>query len=265
MRRSSFPLQKIRTKTIPMNNPILTDQLASDIIDLYHSDVSNAETLIEGYLKQRLEGLSPSESLEVIDTLTHEFKPVISQKTSALKTGPDLVAKLFSLFLGKEVSDIDLSSAEFLERLAGSLNTVFDSLNELIGVINVTLLGKQSKSETIRQIIGSNLHEEVERSSLETYLAQIKEAFLVSHQAFKKAAQIKVKEIILELDPRRIEESEHGGLRLGPLKKANLFETYQLKFQRVQKWFESGRFEEELLRNFESICEKSLHDRRELK
>lgn len=246
-----------------MNNPILIEELASDIKDLYHSDVVQAVTLIEGYLDQCLDGLSPSERLELLDKLTHEFKPVIPQEPSG--PGPDLVTKLFSLFLGKEVSDIDLSSAEFLERLAGSLNTVFDSLNELLGIINVTLLGKQEELETIRHIIGTNLHDEGEHSSLETYLDQIKEAFLVSHQAFKKAAQTRVKEILLELDPQRIEESEPGGLKLGPLRKANLFEIYQQKFQRVQKWFESGRFEEELLRDFERTCERSLHDRRELK
>ena len=246
-----------------MNNPILIEELASDIKDLYHSDVSQAGTLIEGYLGQCLEGLSPSERLELLDKLAHEFKPAIPQQPSG--PGPDIVTKLFSLFLGKEVSDIDLSSAEFLERLAGSLNTVFDSLNELIGIIHGTLFGKQAELETIRQIIGTNLHDEGEHSSLETYLAQIKEAFLVSHQAFKKSAQTKVNEILLELDPQRLEECEPGRLKLGPLRKANLFEIYQQKFERVQKWYESGRFEEELLRDFERTCERSLHDRRELK
>jgi len=252
-----------------MTNPILIDELAREIKDMYHADgstdESNAETLIENHLKQRLEGFSQSERLELLDKLTHEFRPIISQEPVAPRAGPDHVVKLFALFLGKEVSDTDLSSAEFLERLASSLNTVFDSLNELIGVINVTLSGKKTELETIRQIIGTNLHDEVERSSLETYLAQIKEAFLVSHQSFKKAAQAKVKEILLELDPRRIEESEPAGLKVGPLRKANLFEIYQHKFQRVQKWFESGRFEEELLRNFERTCERSLHNRREVK
>lgn len=248
-----------------MNNPIFIDELARDTKDIYHSDVSHAGTLIEDYLKKRLEGLDQSERLELLDKLTSEFKPVIPQESSAPGPGGDLVAKLFSLFLGKQVSDIDLSSAEFLERLAGSLNTVFDSLNELLGVINETLLGKQSGLQTIRHMIGTNLQDEVERSTLKAYLDQIKKAFLVSHQASKKAAQNKVKEILLELDPQRIEESEPGRLKLGPLRKAHLFEIYQQKFERVQKWFESGRFEEELLRNFERICERSLHDRRELK
>lgn len=248
-----------------MNNPISIDELVRDIKDIYHSDVSHAGTLIEDYLKQRLEGFDQSKRLDFLDKLTREFKPVPPQEPSAPGPGGDLVAKLFSLFLGKQVSDIDLSSAEFLERLAGSLNTVFDSLNELLGVINATLLGKQADLETIRRVIGTNLHGEVEHSSLRAYLAQIKKAFLVSHQAFKKAAQTKVKEILLELDPQRIEESEPGGLKLGPLRKANLFEIYQEKFERVQKWFESGRFEEELLRDFERTCERSLHDRRESK
>jgi len=87
-----------------MNNPILIDELARDIKNLYHSDVSNAGTLIEGYLDQCLEVLGPSERLELLDKLSHEFKPVIPQKPSGPGTGPDLVARLFSLFLGKQVS-----------------------------------------------------------------------------------------------------------------------------------------------------------------
>ncbi len=235
-----------------MTSPLSIDVLAAEIRDICHSDVSEAETLIERYLDKRLSGVSASERLDLLEKLTHEFRQAIPQEHRAYD--PDLVAKLSFLFLGKKVSKVDLSSREFLERLADSLNTVFTNLNELVGVINANLLGNNAELETIRHHIGANLQDESGGSSLEDYLTQIKKAFLTSHQAFKQAAQAKVSEILVELDPKRIADSETGVLKVGPLRKAGLFDVYQEKFQRVQKWFESERFMNDLLREFEKIC-----------
>jgi hypothetical protein len=239
-----------------MTSPLSIDVLAAEILDIYHSDVSEAETLIERYLDKRLRGVSASERLDLLEKLTHEFRQAIPQEPRAYD--PDLVAKLSFLFLGKKVSKVDLSSREFLERLADSLNTVFTNLNELVGVINANLLGNNAELETIRHHIGANLQDGGGGSSLEDYLTQIKKAFLTSHQAFKQAAQAKVSEILVELDPKRIAHSETGVLKVGPLRKAGLFDVYQEKFQRVQKWFESERFMNDLLREFEKIC-RSLY------
>ena len=239
-----------------MTSPLSIDVLAAEILDIYHSDVSEAETLIERYLDKRLRGVSASERLALLGKLTHEFRQAIPQEPRAYD--PDLVAKLSFLFLGKKVSKVDLSSREFLERLADSLNTVFTNLNELVGVINANLLGNNAELETIRHHIGANLQDERGGSSLEDYLTQIKKAFLTSHQAFKQAAQAKVSEILVELDPKRIADTETGVLKVGPLRKAGLFDVYQEKFQRVQKWFESERFMNDLLREFEKIC-RSLY------
>ena len=239
-----------------MTSPLSIDVLAAEILDICHSDVSEAETLIERYLDKRLRGVSASERLDLLEKLTHEFRQAIPQEPRAYD--PDLVAKLSFLFLGKKVSKVDLSSHEFLERLADSLNTVFTNLNELVGVINANLLGNNAELETIRHHIGANLQDESGGSSLEDYLTQIKKAFLTSHQAFKQAAQAKVSEILVELDPKRIAHSETGVLKVGPLRKAGLFDVYQEKFQRVQKWFESERFMNDLLREFEKIC-RSLY------
>jgi hypothetical protein len=239
-----------------MNSPVSIEELASAVKQIYRSDVSQAETLIEKYLEERLQGASPLDKLAHLERLCEEFRGAAAQEPSSPESQPEVVAKLFSLFLGKKVSESDLSSNEFLERLAGSLNTVFDSLNEIVGVINATLLGKQAELETIRQIIGTDLHDELGGSSLEDYLAQIKKAFLASHQAFKEAAEIQVRQILHELDPHRLAETEAGGLKIGALKKAGLFEVYQERFQKVQNWFSDGRFTEELLREFEKSCQR---------
>ena len=92
---------------------------------------------------------------------------------------------------------------------------------------------------------------------MEAHLDQIKKAFLTSHQAFKEAVRNKVGAILRELDPDRIAEIGGGGLKFGPLKKAGDFDLYREKFQRVQKWFRSERFTEDLLREFEKICQRT--------
>lgn len=235
-----------------MNSPVSIEEFAIGIRSIYSLDASQAETLIENYLEEKVRGFSALERLDLLEKLTHEFRQAIPEDPRA--HDPDLVTKLSFLFLGKKVSKVDLSSREFLERLADSLNTVFTELNELVGVINAHLLGNNTELKTIRHHIGANLQDESEGSSLEDYLTQIKKAFLTSHQAFQQAAQAKVSEILVELDPKRITDSETGVLKVGPLRKAGLFDVYQEKFQRVQKWFDSERFMNDLLREFEKIC-----------
>ena len=100
------------------------------------------------------------------------------------------------------------------------------------------------------------MREKPNRDSLQNYLDQIQEAFLVAHKAFQEAAQTKVGEILKELSPDHFEASEGGWLKFGPFRKAELFEIYKEKFQACKSWFESGRFMEELLREFEKTCQK---------
>jgi len=158
---------------------------------------------------------------------------------------------------------MDLSSNELLEKLALSLNTIFDTMNEMIRTIDTTLLGKKPELETIRHIIGSQLEAETHSDSLQTYLTRIQKAFLISHKAFQEATQIKLGEILKELNPERFESEPMGGFKVGPLRKAELFERYKERFQTIKKWFESGRFKEELLREFEKACQRLYpNDRR---
>ena len=113
---------------------------------------------------------------------------------------------------------------------------------------------------TIRGIIGSNF-EKIEASgthdSLQSYLDQIQDAFLVAHQSFQQAAQTRVRQILDELDPKRISDLSKGGYKFGPFRKAELFEVYKEEFKVCKAWFESGRFANELLREFEKTCQKS--------
>ena len=231
-------------------------QLANDIREIHASDRLQAEALVETYLEKKMNELSGRERMRLLKELAFVFNRADSDTSSGTNLREEVFSQLFSLLLGRKVSQVDLSSPELLERLAESLNTIFDTLNKLVSVINGNLFGEHAGEETIRKVLFFELEREKESKSLESYLGQISKAFLIAQQAFKKAAYTRVREILLEMDPRRIASVSGGGLRLGPLRKAESFEIYEERYNKVKKWFESGRFMEELLREFENNCQE---------
>jgi hypothetical protein len=44
-------------------------------------------------------------------------------------------------------------------------------------------------------------------------------------------------------------------LKFGPMKKAEMFDIYEQRYGKIQKWFSSGRFMEDFLREFEKNCQ----------
>ncbi|HBD07329.1 MAG TPA: hypothetical protein DCZ69_03630 [Syntrophobacteraceae bacterium] len=242
-----------------MTESISTADLAKELDAIYRSDASRAEALMEGLLAERFADHAPATRMVLLDQVIREFRevdaaaPVISET----RFNEEVFTGLFSLVLGKEITQSDIPVAVLHERLRDSLNTVFDSLNELIGVIHQTLSSQGEEVETIRSVIGSKLWEEGGHKPLEDYLGQIKKSFLVAHQAFKEAAKAKVMQILSELSPDRMADGFSGsGLGFGPFRKAELFEQYQQKFKQCLDWFTDGRFEEELLREFERRCQQ---------
>jgi PAS domain-containing protein len=236
-----------------MSDPIPIDRLANEIRNIYISDKNQSEKQIEKFLTNRFKELSGPESLDVLNKLIDEF-----DNRHPIRIDNSIIPRTFSFLLGRDVSGTDLSSTELIERLAESLKTIFDSLNQLIGVINMTLTGETFGDQTIRQVIGFHLEGEEQTKSLESYLGQINEAFLTVQRSFKKTAQIKVGQILEEIDPDRISAQGGGGLKIGPLRKAEYYEIYEEKFRRIKKWFESGRFMEEFLREFEKNCQNLM-------
>jgi hypothetical protein len=239
-----------------MASDISPKRLAREIRSIYESDRLQAATLIEDYLEKRLNVISGQEQLDRLQAVKSEFVS-IEKPGKNFQTGldPEVMRKLAVLLLGGTFATADLSSEDFLERLAESLNTIFDILNELVGVINKTLLGETMGDETIRQYIGFHLEGDTRAKSLDSYLGQIKNAFLITQKAFKEAGLAIFSEILAEFDPARIEETTARGWRLGPLRKAEGFDLYVDKFQVCQKWLESGRFMEAFLREFERSCQ----------
>ncbi len=246
-----------------MNHPVSIERLMEEIRTLYQANPTRAEKLMEAYLQETLKEYPPEEKIRFLEALIQRLESTDAPVEKETFLHSEEFTRLFTLLFGERISAMDLSSNELLENLAHSLNTIFDTMNEMIRIIDTTLFGKKPELETIRHIIGSQLEAETHSDSLQTYLARIQKAFLISHKAFQEAAQIRLGEILKELNPERFESEPIGGFKVGPLRKAELFERYKERFQTIKKWFESGRFREELLRDFEKVCQRLYpNDRR---
>jgi len=237
--------------------------IAAEIRKIYESSPSASAALIEAYLEEHLKQSSPEEKLTVIRELARRLEvapprlnPALVKSESDEFSGQKEYSHLFALLFGSSIAKFDLSSEEDLEKVAQSLNTIFDTLNQIIAVIHVTLLGEQPELETIRHIIGSGVEDHDKTDSVQTYLSQIQKAFLIAHRAYQEATKNKVRQILEEISPNKISESAGDNLKFGPFKKAELFESYKEKHALCNRWFESGRLMEEVMRDFEKICQK---------
>jgi hypothetical protein len=237
-----------------MADVLSNDELAHEIRQIYGSNPLQAESAIERFLIKRLATLSDNEKKSFLTSLAAIFHTPERDKTPENGTEEAVFTGIFSLLLGKEVSNENLSAPEIMERLSESLNTIFVTLNRLVQNINATLLGGNTDEQTIRHVIGSRLEDQAPQVSLEEYLGRIDKAFFISHQAFKQAAHTLVLKMLREIDPEKIAAEAGQGLKFGPLKKAEYFGIYETKFSTLKTWFESGRFMEDLLREFEYNC-----------
>jgi len=239
-----------------MTSQISLGQLAHEIRQIYGSVSSKAETLIDTHLEQRLRAFTADKKIGLLEELTNEFSRTPPESSDYERVRQEVVSKLFPFLLGKKVSQEDLESKEFLQKLAESLNTIFDNLNRLISVINMTLCPGFESEKTIRGIIGDRLKGEKQSRTLESYLGQIKKAFSISQRAFQEAVYKKANDILLKLDPEKMEATPEKGWKFGPFREAEHFELYKDEFRKFRKWVESGRLSEEFQREFESQCRK---------
>ena len=163
--------------------------------------------------------------------------------------------QLVTRFLGQSGATEGLSSKELADKFAAALETLFDSVNQIVSVINVTLLGQSEELETIRKVIGSNLKGDKEFSAIKDYLERIQKAFLVAHNCFQVSAATLLQELLAELDPQVLLDAKSSGLKFGPLRRAELFDQYEEKHRRCKRWLDSGQYKERLLREFEKQCQ----------
>ncbi len=237
-----------------MSDSISVEILAQEIRQIYSKDFRQAERRIAEYMQEQLATLSATEKINILERITAQFGASVPASAAPAYLDDEVLTRLFSLVLGDKVTRADLSSADLLQRLAESLNTIFDALNKLVAVIDSTLLGKDQGEETIRQVIGFHLEGQDQTRSLESYLGQINKAFLMAQQASKDAAFQMVGKILHELDPEKISQKIGGGLKFGPLRKAELYDAFEQEMNKCRQWYESGRFMQDLQREFEKNC-----------
>lgn len=240
-----------------MNSLDISHQALKEQIKAVYADTAQ-EGAIEAHLDAVLANLDKNSRREVLDRLIQDFEHdtgVTNSTQENMGIDDHVLARVIKLLLGRNVSQADMNSDELLESLAESINTVFEALNQLIGTINTTLMGKQDSDQTIRQVIGYHLEGAGHGRTLDSYIGQIGKAFFESQQASKRAAHAKVKEIIRELSPENIAR-DSGASRLSPMKKSKYYDEYLNKFEKIEQWFESGRFMESFLREFERNCQK---------
>jgi hypothetical protein len=236
-----------------MNSPVPLHKLTREIRALSQSGLADREDSIEQYLEQELRDIPFAERLLILE----ELAGIFNHAGPSLSLAPSESGRLLSLMLGNGFPGSDHSSAEISGKFADSLNTVFDTLNQLISVIHSSLLGRKPELETIRHVIGTQIEGDGEDTSLKTYLDQIQQAFLTAHTAFQQAARSIVEEMLSALDPEALANATKPGLKFGPLRKAELFESYREKYLECRGWFDTGHFSEKLLREFEKICQKT--------
>lgn len=238
-----------------MIDDALISRLVDDIRTQYLTNPCNGKQVVADYLKDQLVEHSPEQARAIIQRVMHSFSA--SSVSADIPADKELLTRVFGLLLGRKVTPDDLSSGELLECLAKSLNAIFDALNQLISVINMSFNGGAEKGEqTIRQFIGFHLEGEDQTQSLEVYLGQINKAFLTTQKAFKDATHTKVGQILDALDPEKLAAERSGGLKIGPMRKAEDFDILKEKIERIKRWFDSGRFMEDYLREFENYCQK---------
>lgn len=237
-----------------MSDPALQEHVAA-LRRIYADHPDMAEAAMEDYLHTELQGLTSSELLAVLARLEREFSP--DKDAGSSLPDEDGLRRLLPLLLGTDIATGQLPPDELFQRLAGALNTIFTTLNELIRVINATLGGAPEGDATIRHIIGGSLESPAEKHTIEEYLGQIRTAFLTAQQASQEAARTIAGYILTELDPQTM-NTGGGGLKLGAFKKSDAFETFEEKYTRVRKWYDSERFLNDFLRQFENQCRKML-------
>jgi hypothetical protein len=262
--------------------------LADGLRSIIEKNPLSLRDAVEGYLEAETEHLPISERLALLDNLMFlllpagrergtDFAPATADIQAGLGDKPRTeparqreqerrasedgfndpgFARLVSLILGRKMTIADLSPGELSEKLAQAMNTVFDTLNDIVEMIQINLLGQKAEQETIRQIIGSHIGSGSVDNSLQNYLDQIREAFLVAHKAFRTAAIAVSQDLLSELDPEKIAAASEGRLKFGPLRKAELFDLYKEKFGICKGWLESGRVLEGFLREFEKASQK---------
>lgn len=237
---------------------IALDQIAVEIRDTYLADEANGFVNIEALLRGALLGSSPAQRIDFLLSLIAVFRQNAVGDAVDSGLSSDEYNKLLTMLLGKEILKKNLSPEEMIGQLVDAINTVFDSVNTLVGGINATLVGRgtvDDEEETIRMVIRSSMDADEGLAALKKFLDQTGEFFAIALKAYKEAAQVKIGEILDELDPDRLEAESGDKMKFGPLHKAHLYDCYLDKYKTLKNWQRSGLLLEAFMKEFEKNCQ----------
>ena len=175
--------------------------LTKSIRNIYKQDPENASSAIETYLAQELTLNSTVEKQQVMEQLTTHFESSKLPPTHSQFPADEQFIRFCSILLGHPVKNTDLQGEDLQQQLSESLTAIFETLNQLIRTINLTLLEDSQPQETIRFLIGEQLGGSLDAAPLNEHLDQIRTAFVTSHRAFKMAMQITVEKITILRSP----------------------------------------------------------------
>ncbi|MFZ4858667.1 MAG: hypothetical protein ACOYL3_19985 [Desulfuromonadaceae bacterium] len=236
------------------------EKMVLDIRVLASSKNVGFEMDVDDYLCHALDKYEIKYQNQVLDKIAEILSSGVPTQLPGYESNFNSdIYQLVSRFLGKENEVGNYSSQELAEKFSGSLDALFDSVNQIVSVINTNLLGQSQELETIRKVIGANIKGDTGYASIKDYLDRIQKAFLAAHNSFQIAAKIVIGEVLNELDPEHLDVSKTSMLKIGPLRKADLFEQYDEKYQRCKRWYTTGQFRERLLREFENQCQLNLN------
>jgi len=230
--------------------------LVDELKRVYSRDPQNGALLIEEFLTEKLSGFSQEQKLAILKNIRSFFP---SHNTENGFNASQLMPLLSSFILGESLSDGEISPEELADKMISALNKLFETLNEVMSVINNVIIGQDLQLATIRQVLGKCM--DGDNESLDAYLHRIKEVFLVAYEAFQKSSEVQIAKLLKELDPMQLEEELSTNLKFGALRKAALYEIYCDKFKKCEEWFNSARFKQDLLREFENKCQEILTQR----
>ena len=213
------------------------------------------ELALESYLEDELGHLGLSERVAVLEGVVKDLGASLPPDDTIGDDNRLQCARLASLLLGEEADTTAIPPENFSENLADSLNTVFDTLDEIINLINATLYGKKNRQESIRRIIDSELKGKTGDATIKRYLDQIREAFLIVYEASSQAADTLLKRVLSEIDPGST-TLQRGILKFGPMRKAELYDIYWNKFRTCREALKPEKTKELFLREFEKECER---------
>ncbi len=183
--------------------PAVAD-LANQVRRCYRSDPIRAESLIEECLERGLEGVPLAARLSLIRGVLRLFEPSRRGLPAPSQAGNPPTWKTSSPCCSDSgLPAAILGSKDLAQRLAASLNSIFDQLNELVGIINRTFGKETAALETIRHLTGPISSDRLHPTPLPATSVRSRRLFSSPIRRLGRLLP-RGRKILAELDPERL-------------------------------------------------------------